>query len=82
MLAAALITFREGLEAALIIGIVLAALRRAGRPEWRAAVWWGRGRGVALTLARSLLTAQRREGYLTGPLGRSSSYGRLSFCVH
>jgi high-affinity iron transporter len=54
MLAAALITFREGLEAALIIGIVLAVLRRAGRPEWRAAVWWGVAAAVALSLVLGL----------------------------
>jgi high-affinity iron transporter len=54
MLAAALITFREGLEAALIIGVVLTVLRRAGRPEWRAIVWWGVTTAVVLSLVVGL----------------------------
>ena len=54
MLAAALITFREGLEAALIVGVVLAVLRRVGRPEWRTAVWWGVATAVALSLVAGL----------------------------
>lgn len=54
MVAALLITFREGLEAALIIGIVLAVLRRAGRADWRSAVWWGTAAAVALSLVAGL----------------------------
>ncbi|MGC9347548.1 MAG: FTR1 family iron permease [Anaerolineae bacterium] len=41
MVAAFLITLREGLEAALILGIVLSVLRRLGRSERSPAVWWG-----------------------------------------
>lgn len=41
MLAAGLITFREGLEAALIVGIVLGYLRKIGRPDRRGYVWGG-----------------------------------------
>jgi high-affinity iron transporter len=36
---------REGLEAALIIGIVLAALRQTGRTELNKTVWIGVVRG-------------------------------------
>ncbi|UCC64814.1 MAG: FTR1 family protein [Anaerolineae bacterium] len=54
MLAALLITFREGLEAALIVGIVLAVLRRTGRADWRAAVWWGVAAAAALSLVAGL----------------------------
>jgi high-affinity iron transporter len=54
MLTAALITFREGLEAALIIGIILAVLRRVDRPEWRPAVWWGVASASALSLIAGL----------------------------
>jgi high-affinity iron transporter len=35
------ITLREGVEAALIVGIVLSYLRKAGREQWIRAVWWG-----------------------------------------
>jgi high-affinity iron transporter len=41
MVAAFLITLREGLEAALIVGIVLSVLRRLDRSERAPAVWWG-----------------------------------------
>ena len=40
MFAALLIAFREGLEAALIVGIVLSYLKKMGYRR-RAAVWWG-----------------------------------------
>jgi high-affinity iron transporter len=54
MLAAALITFGEGLEAALIIGIILAVLRQVNRPDWRSAVWWGVATAAALSLIAGL----------------------------
>jgi len=41
MLAAALITLREGLEAALIVGIALSALRKLGQPNRSRPVWAG-----------------------------------------
>jgi len=41
MISALLITFREGLEAALIIGIVLAFLAKTGNRQWFKQVWWG-----------------------------------------
>jgi high-affinity iron transporter len=48
-----LLSLREGLEAALIIGIVLGALRKLNRPELRPVVWWGAGIAALL----SMLTA-------------------------
>ncbi|HEU5318607.1 MAG TPA: FTR1 family protein, partial [Chloroflexota bacterium] len=48
-LAAAVLTFREGLEAALIIAIVLTYLRRTGRAALAGQVWLGAGVAAALT---------------------------------
>lgn len=43
MFAAFLITLREGLEAALIVGTILSALRKLGRVNYMRSVWWGVG---------------------------------------
>ncbi|TET50370.1 MAG: hypothetical protein E3J64_08300 [Anaerolineales bacterium] len=51
MTAALLITLREGLEAALVIGIVLGVLRRLGHRDRSRTVW----AGVAAAVAASLL---------------------------
>src|SRR5436309_12612245 len=40
MLQALIITLREGVEAALIIGITLAYLAKIGRPDLRKTVYW------------------------------------------
>ncbi|MCJ7737910.1 MAG: FTR1 family protein [Anaerolineae bacterium] len=53
MLAAGLITLREGLEAALIVGIVLGYLKMTGRMERQRTVWWG----VALAVLASIAVA-------------------------
>jgi high-affinity iron transporter len=45
------ITLREGVEAALIVGIVLGYLKKAGREEWTRFVWWGVGTAVAVSAA-------------------------------
>lgn len=41
MAASFLLALREGLEAALIVGIVLGALSKVGRQALKMAVWWG-----------------------------------------
>lgn len=46
-----LITLREGLEAALIVAIVLAYLKRLGRERDFPTVWFGTGAAVAISLA-------------------------------
>lgn len=47
---AAVLTFREGLEAALIVAIMLTYLRKIGRPDAGRYVWVGAGTAVALTI--------------------------------
>jgi high-affinity iron transporter len=71
MVAAALLAFREGLEAALILGIVLSVLGRVGRQDRALGVWLGAAiaalisigvgitlhrLGVAMLLAATVLT--------------------------
>ena len=46
--AAYLIGLREGIEAALIISILLAYLRQLGRSDRARLVWWGTGLAVVL----------------------------------
>jgi FTR1 family protein len=45
------ITLREGVEAALIIGIVLGHLRRSGRAAWAGVVYWGLAAALLASLA-------------------------------
>lgn len=49
--AAFLITLREGIEAALIISIILAYLRQLGRMDEAPRVWWGTAGAAALSVA-------------------------------
>lgn len=57
MIPSFLLSLREGLEAALIVGIVLGALRQIRRTELAASVWWGVAVASAVSLAcASLLT--------------------------
>lgn len=65
MLYAFLVTLREGLEAALIIGILLAYLMKSGRRDGERSVWFG----IAAAFGVSLLggfTLYRLAGGLTG----------------
>ena len=45
-----LITLREGFEAALVVAIVLAAVRRSERPELARWVWYGVGAALGLSI--------------------------------
>jgi FTR1 family protein len=47
------ITLREGVEAALILGIVLGYLKKTGRQAWSRYVWWG----LAAAIVASLVAA-------------------------
>jgi high-affinity iron transporter len=51
MFAAYLIMLREGIEAALIVGIVASYLKQSGRARWLPMVWVGTGAAVAVCLA-------------------------------
>jgi len=55
MLPSYILALREGLEAALIIGIVLGALRQMRRPELRPALWAGAISAVLVSLVASVI---------------------------
>lgn len=55
MIQALVITLREGMEAALVIGIVLAYLGKMARPVLKRAVWLGLAVAVAASVAAALL---------------------------
>ena len=55
MLASFLLSLREGIEAALIIGIVLGALRKLHRTEMAPAVWYGAFSAVLVSLVTGVL---------------------------
>src|SRR5664279_4933486 len=55
MLATFVIGLREGLEAALIVGIIAAFLKQSNRPDALRAVWAGVAVAVALCLAVGVL---------------------------
>ncbi|QXT64011.1 iron uptake transporter permease EfeU [Tessaracoccus palaemonis] len=57
-----LIGLREGLEASLIIGILLAYVTRAGRPDLRGRIWWGVGIAVAVALVLGAVLTFGRYG--------------------
>ena len=62
MFAAYLIMLREGIEAALIVGIVASYLKQSGRAQWLPMVWVGVGAAVAVCLAVGLaLVSANRE---------------------
>lgn len=49
MLSTLIITLREGLEAALIVGILIAYARKSGRDALIAPIWWGVASAIALS---------------------------------
>jgi len=62
MLASFFLSFREGLEAALIIGVILGALQKTNRNEYKSIIWIGSG----IAFVMSILI-----GYLFNLLGAS-----------
>jgi high-affinity iron transporter len=62
MFAAYLIMLREGIEAALIVGIVAGYLKQSGRVQWLPMVWIGVGLACLLCLiVGAALNAANRE---------------------
>lgn len=55
MLASFLLSLREGLEAALIVGIVLGAVSKLGRPQMKRQVWAGVFGAAALSLVAAFI---------------------------
>ena len=55
MLSSYVLSLREGIEAALILGIVLSALRQMQRTDLSGAVWFGAGSAGVLSLAAAVL---------------------------
>lgn len=57
MLQAFIITLREGVEAALIVGIVFAYLSKIGRNELKRTVFWALGSAVAASIGVAIVVA-------------------------
>lgn len=55
MVPSLLLSFREGLEAALIIGILLGTLKKIDRPEFRVNVWAGAGLAVLTSILAAFI---------------------------
>ncbi len=55
MLASFFLTLREGLEAALILGVLLGALKKMDRQHLRNPIWFGAGTAIAASLAVGLI---------------------------
>ena len=63
MLTGFLITFRETLEAALVVGIVLAYLVKMNQLGYRKFVWWGVALGILASLAGAILFTALLGGF-------------------
>lgn len=61
-LATFLIGLREGLEAALVIGILLAFVTKVGRADTRPKIWWGVGIATAVSLLAGATLTYGRYG--------------------
>lgn len=83
MLQAFVITFREGLEAFLIVAISLAYLKKTGRQALLPAVHWGIGVSVLLSVGAGLLLAQANNQALwEGVLALTAALLVASLTMH
>jgi high-affinity iron transporter len=55
MIPSFLLALREGLEAALIVGIVLGALRKTQHEELKTTVWWGTASAIVVSLVAAVI---------------------------
>jgi high-affinity iron transporter len=55
MLPAFVLALREGMEAALVIGIILGVLHKLGKRDLRQAVWQGTGAGILVSIAAAVI---------------------------
>lgn len=62
------ITLREGVEAALMVGIVISYLKKAGRERWIRAAWWGvaSASGISIIMAYALRRWELNEDAYEG----------------
>ena len=81
MLATFVIGLREGLEAALIVGIIAAFLKQSNRPDALRKVWLGVAAAVLLCLAVGL-GLQLLNGALPAALCRSCRRSRECARIH
>ena len=63
MFSSFLLSFREGLEAALIVGVLLGALNKLGRHKQQNAIWLGTGTAVVLSIIGAVLLNQMRASF-------------------
>ena len=63
MAPAALILFRESLEAVLVVGIILGFLARSGQHGMRKAAWGGVGAGIAASVVAAMLFSLLPGGF-------------------
>jgi high-affinity iron transporter len=83
MLAAFVITLREGLEAFLIVAISLAYLRKSGRRELIPAVHWGIAVAVVISIgAGYLLQRAANQALWEGVLALAAAVSVASLTVH
>lgn len=83
MMQAFVITFREGLEAFLIVAISLAYLRKSGRRELIPAVQWGIVLAIAISIGAAFLFSRARNQALwEGLLAIVAAISVASLTVH
>jgi high-affinity iron transporter len=80
------IMLREGVEAALVVGIMLVILRRTGRRDLQRAVWWGLGLAVVASIAAAFALTRlpiNEEAYEGGLYWVSAAFvGSMMWWMH